>query len=114
MVSLDLLDEKRKGKILGTWKKMTESDKAHFINQVALALSVWGSDQKGKKIVVEILKKMSTNGSNTLADFGLYIEGVIGVRGTSGMDDQIKRAALIIEGYRIKHALPSEPHKALV
>lgn len=57
MVSLDLLDEKRKGKILGTWKKMSESDKAHFINQVALALSVWGSDQKGKRSLLKSLKK---------------------------------------------------------
>jgi hypothetical protein len=114
MVSLELIDEKKKIKILKMWKGMSESDKGHFINQVALALSIWGSDPKGKSIVVEILKLMSDNGSHTLADFGLYIEEVVGVRGTTGMEDKIKRAALIVEGYRIKNALPSEPHRELV
>jgi hypothetical protein len=113
MVSLDLLDEEIKEKILGTWKSMSEDDKAHFINQVALGLSVWGSGAKGKRVVVEVLRLMSSNGSGTLADFGLYIEEVIGARGTTGMEDKIKRAALIIEGYRIKNALPSEPHREL-
>jgi hypothetical protein len=114
MVSLDLIDEKSKIKILKMWKDMSEEDKSHFINQVALALSVWGSDQKGRKVVLEVLKVMSANSSSTLADFGLYIEEVIGARGTAGLEDKIKRAALIIEGYRIKNSLPSEPHKELV
>ncbi len=113
MVSLDLLDEPNKKKILKVWKEMSDNDKAHFINQVALGLSIWGSDPKGKKVVVEILKIMSSNGSGTLADFGLYVEEAVGARGTSGMDDKIKRAALIIEGYRIKNSLPSEPHREL-
>lgn len=113
MVSLDLLDEESKKKILKLWKGMSDNDKAHFINQVALGLSVWGSDSKGKRVVVEILKAMSTDGTETLADFGLYIEEVIGAKGTSGLDDKIRRAALIIEGYRIKNSLPSEPHRQL-
>ncbi len=114
MVSLDFIDEKNKTKILQTWKAMSEADKGHFINQVALALSIWGSDEKGKMLVVEILRLMSTNGSSTLADFGLYIEDLLKSKEASEIDDQIKRAALIIEGYRIKHALPSEPHRELV
>jgi hypothetical protein len=57
---------------------------------------------------------MSSNGTGTLADFGLYIEKAIGAKGVSGMEDKIKRAALIIEGYRIKNSLPSEPHRELV
>lgn len=113
MVSLDFLDDESKAKIIGLWKGMSESDKAHFINQVALALSIWGSDERGKKVVVQVLKVMGQNGTNTLADFGLYIEQVVGKEGTSGLEDKIKRAALIIEGYRIKNALPSEPHHEL-
>ncbi|MFH0885208.1 MAG: hypothetical protein V1861_05865 [Candidatus Micrarchaeota archaeon] len=113
MVSLDFLDDEGKAKIVGTWKAMTESDKAHFINQVALALSIWGSDEKGKRVVVQVLQLMTNNGTNTLADFGLYVERAIGTEGTAGLEDKIKRAALIIEGYRIKNALPSEPHHEL-
>lgn len=113
MVSLDFLDEESKGRIVSLWKSMSESDKAHFINQVALALSVWGSDEKGKRIVVEILRLMTNNGTSTLADFGLYVEKALGLKESSGMDDKIKRAAIIIEGYRIKNSLPSEPHKEL-
>lgn len=113
MVALDLLDEENKKKILRIWKEMSDNDKAHFINQVALGLSIWGSDPKGKRVVVEILKIMSSDGTGTLADFGLYIEEAIGTKGASGMDEKIKRAALIIEGYRIKNSLPSEPHRAL-
>ena len=108
---MDILDEESKGKILGMWKKMSEEDKGHFINQVALALSIWGSGPKGKQIVVEVLDIMSNNGTNTLADFGLFIEKL--PEKTSGLQEKIERAALIIEGYRIKHALPSEPHRAL-
>ena len=114
MVSLDILGDEQKERIMDSWKGMDNSDKGHFINQVALALSIWGSDRKGKRVVVEILKMMTSNGSATLADFGLYVEEVIGATGTSGMEGKIKRAALIIEGYRIKHALPSEPHRSLV
>jgi hypothetical protein len=113
MVSLDFLSDEAKEKIVGTWKSMSETDKAHFINQVALALSIWGSDDKGKKIVVEVLKLMTNNGTNTLADFGLYVKHVAEAKSAKGMEEQIERAALIIEGYRIKHSLSSEPHREL-
>jgi len=114
MVSLDFLDDEAKNRILTTWKSMTESDKAHFINQVALALSVWGSDEKGKRLVVEVLRLMTNNGTQTLADFGLYIDIVTGSKEANGLEEKIKRAATIIEGYRIKNALSSEPHRELV
>lgn len=113
MVSLDFLNDESKERIVSIWKNMSESDKAHFINQVALALSIWGSDEKGKRVVVEVLKLMSQNGTNTLADFGLYVERVLEERESEGLSSQIKRAALIIEGYRIKNSLPSEPHREL-
>jgi hypothetical protein len=113
MVDLDFIDDASKSRIVSIWKVMSESDKAHFINQVALALSVWGSDEKGKRAVVEILRLMTNNGTQTLADFGLYVERISGSKIVSGLDDKIKRASIIIEGYRIKNSLSSEPHKEL-
>jgi len=113
VVSLDFIDEENKERILVTWKRMSESDKAHFINQVALAMSIWGSDKKGKRLVVEILRIMAEDGTKTLADFGLYLEKALDLEEASGLDENIKRASLIIEGYRIKNALSSEPHREL-
>ncbi|HSB46916.1 MAG TPA: hypothetical protein VLD37_02795 [Candidatus Bilamarchaeum sp.] len=113
MVFLDVLDQASENKILAIWKNMSESDKAHFINQVALALSVWGSDEKGKRAVVRVLGLMTENGTHTLADFGLYVDRITGSKEASGLDEKIKRASLIIEGYRIKNSLSSEPHREL-
>lgn len=113
MVQLDFLDDESKSKIVSTWKAMSESDKTHFINQVALGLSVWGSDERGKKVVVEVLRLMTSNGTNTLADFGLYVDRIASNPTAAGLTDKVRRAAVIIEGYRIKNALPSEPHKEL-
>lgn len=114
MVSLEFLDETNKTKVVGMWKNMSESDKAHFINQVALALSVLGSEEKGKTVVVGVLQMMCTNGTNTLADFGLYVDRAQALPEATGMADKMKRAAIIIEGYRIKNGLPSEPHHELL
>lgn len=113
MVSLDFIDDESKQRIIETWKGMSESDKAHFINQVALALSIWGSDKKGKRVVVEILRIMTEDGTKTLADFGLYVDKALELDEANGLDEDIKRAVLIIEGYRIKNALSSEPHREL-
>lgn len=110
---LDIVDDTKKAKIVKIWKTMSEDDKAHFINQVALALSVWGSDEKGKRLVVEALSIMTNNGTNTLADFGLYVDKLIEVREAAGLNEKVRRAAIIIEGYRIKNALSSEPHHEL-
>jgi hypothetical protein len=114
MVALDFLDDESKTRIIKIWRGMEEGDKAHFINQVALALSVWGSDGKGKRLVVEILRIMTDNGTGTLADFGLYVDKVIALKVAPGLRDEIKRASLIIEGYRVKNAMSSEPHISLV
>jgi hypothetical protein len=113
MVSLEFLDEASKAKIVSIWKAMDENDKGHFINQVALALSVWGSEEKGKRIVVEILNMMCNNGTNTLADFGLYVEKAMMLPDAAGIGDKLRRAAVIIDGYRIKNGLASEPHREL-
>ncbi len=113
MIPIDVLDDRVKERILVTWGDMTESDRAHFINQVALALSVWGSDDRGRGVVVEILRLMALDGTRTLADFGLYIEKVMGTKQASGLDSRIRRASLIIDGYRMKNSLPGEPHREL-
>ncbi len=113
MADLDFLDEESKTRMVTLWKDMSESDKAHFINQVALAMSIWGSDEKGKRMVLEVLRLMTNNGTSTLADFGLYVERTLSLKECEGLEDKIRRAAIIIEGYRIKNALPSEPHREL-
>ena len=114
MVFLDVLDQASESRILAVWKNMSESDKAHFINQVALALSVWGSDERGKRMVVQILRMMTENGTQTLADFGLYVERAMGLKEAASLDSKVKRASIIIEGYRIKNSLSSEPHRDLL
>ena len=107
---LDNFNDDAKTEIIEKWKNMSETDKAHFINQVALALSVWGSDEKGRKLVVEVLRHMNRSGTNTLADFGIFVERLLQSESAAGRTSKIKRASLILEGYRIKHALSSEPH----
>jgi len=114
VASLEILDDENKERIINVWRGMSESDRAHFINQVALALSVWGSDSKGKRLVIEILRMMTEDGTGTLADFGLYVEKALGVSGSADIKEKVRRASLIIEGYRIKNAMSSEPHLELV
>jgi len=99
-----------KAEIIDKWKNMSETDKAHFINQVALALSVWGSDEKGRTLVVEVLRHMNKSGTSTLADFGIFVDKLADSKTAAGRVSKIKRAGIILEGYRIKHALSSEPH----
>ncbi|MBU0586891.1 hypothetical protein KJ780_05245 [Candidatus Micrarchaeota archaeon] len=102
-----------KKKLISIWKKMGPKDQDHFINQVALALSVWGSDEKGKKILVQIIDNMIQDGSSNLADFGLYPEfldeDLIGKK-----SEKVQRAMNILESYRFKHGLPSEPNKLIL
>ena len=110
---LDILDDKSRERIVHIWKDMSDIDKGHFINQVALALSVWGSDERGKRLVVDVLGLMTLNGTSTLADFGLYVEKAAKMKSAAPISDKVKRAAVILEGYRVKNALPSEPHREL-
>jgi hypothetical protein len=110
----DILNDDSKDKIVTIWKRMSEGDKAHFINQVALALSIWGSDRKGKRLVVEVLRFMTDDGTTTLADFGLYIEKLLEAKEASEVANEVKRASVIILGYRIKNSMSSEPHLSIV
>jgi len=105
------IDDKTKEKLLACWKGMSESDKMHFINQIAISLSIWGDDENGKTLVVEVLKKLIEDGSSTLVDFSLYIEDLLKENIPEAKKAKIKRASLILEGYRIKENLPSIPHR---
>ena len=113
MIEFDYVSQEVKGKILNVWGQMSESDKTHFINQAALALSVWGDDIRGKRLVVEVLELMALNGTSTLADFGIYAKKVEDSRLARDRVKRMKRTSLVLEGYRIKHGLPSMPHTEL-
>ncbi len=107
---LDLSGEVKE-RVIRIWENMGKEDRDHFINQVALAMSIWGSDKEGRALVLDVLNEMVKKGSRNLADFGLFVEAAIK---NAKNKSKIKRAAIILEGYRIKHALPSEPHMPIV
>jgi len=113
MIEFDYVGEETKRTILDIWGVMSESDKMHFINQVALALSVWGDDVRGKRLVIEVLEAMAKNSTRTLADFGIYARRAESSRLARDRLKRMKRAMLVLEGYRIKHGLASVPHKEL-
>ena len=96
----DDMPEKTKKRLVEVWKSMTETDKTHFINQVSLALSIWGSDIEGKRHVVSILSKMINNDCSDLSDFGLYVEDE-----KMNSPEKTRRASDILESYRMKNAL---------
>ena len=110
----DIVDDKIKSSILSTWKTMKTDEKDQFIDQVSIALSVWGSDELGKKLVINVMSKLLNDGSESLSDFGLYIPQLLDNSSTpKELYQKVKRAYIVIDSYRIKHALPSEPHKNL-
>lgn len=102
--------ETQKG-IVKLWKDMGREDKDYFIDQVALALSVWGTDENGKKLVAKVLDTLIKDGSGNLADFGLYIEEYLSENSKEARGGKMKRASGVISRYRMKNALSSIPHK---
>lgn len=108
---LDRIDDEIKEKLMKCWKNMNETEKMHFINQVALSLSVWGDDLEGRKMVIDVLSFLARNGSTTLADFGIYVDDLLKEKIPENKKAKVKRASLILEGYRIKNNLPSLPHR---
>ncbi len=105
-----------KREMVRIWKTMSEEDKEHFTNQVALALSIWGTDDEGLELIAIIMQKMVEDGSKNLADFGLYIDWFIKNGGVELYEDKkkaIKKASIVVESYRLKYDLPSEPHKSI-
>jgi hypothetical protein len=111
MVDFNYLDLDEKRRVLDVWATMSESGKTHFINQVALALSVWGDDVRGKRLVIEVIRDMANNETKTLADFGIYAKKVEKNRLARDRSKKMKRAILVLEGYRIRHGLSSVTHK---
>lgn len=106
----DTVSRETKNRILTKWKNMSESDKLHFINQISLALTVWGSDIKGKDLVVKVLERMMNNGSQSLADFGTYVDKLLLDKSIEESQRiKIKRVSTILEGYRIKNMMADTP-----
>ena len=104
------IDSKVKKKVVKIWSKMKAKQRDYFIDQVALALSVWGSDEGGRRIVTEVLNILVEDGSENLSDFGLYVEKYL--EGGGGKRAQkVRRAGKVIEDYRLRNALSSVPHK---
>ena len=95
------------------WKEMNEEDKDYFVDQVALALSIWGADDAGKTLVSKVLATLVEDGSENLADFGLYIEEYLSSNSGERRKGKMERAHGIIARYRLKNALSSVPHKEI-
>ncbi|MEW5996390.1 MAG: hypothetical protein AB1657_02225 [Candidatus Micrarchaeota archaeon] len=105
------VDEGTKKRIVKVWEKMGEKDRDFFVDQVALGLSIWGSDETGKSFIAKILAKMMEDGSENLSDFGLYVESILGE--ANKREDKVRKAGLIIDDYRLRNALSSVPHKEI-
>jgi hypothetical protein len=114
MDALLTIDDRIKLKLVEIWKTMNKRDREHFINQVALALSVWGADDKGKQIAVDVFRLMMEDESSSLSDFGLYVGKVAAATCLLDRQDKVQRAAAILDGYRTKYGLSSEPHRDIV
>ena len=105
---LGILPEADRKIILDRWREMNSTDKKHFTDQVALALTVWGCDENGKRLVIEVLRRMIYAGCKTLADFGLFVGDLSFPDGR--MRETINTAAMVLEGYRFRSGLSSVPH----
>ncbi len=102
-------------RLVKVWKSMTPQDKEHFVNQVALALSMWGDDVEGRKMVAKVLIEMMNDGSMNLADFGIYVRELL--RHENEFKDRlrkIRKAMVILDSYRLRYDLPSIPQKEIV
>ena len=97
MVSFKEMDEVNKKKLMGMWKDMSETDKTHFVNQVAIVLSVIGNEKTGKKEIVDVIISLIKDGSKTLADFGIYLPV-----GFKKIEKKHRRAIKIVDNYRMK------------
>jgi hypothetical protein len=105
-----------KKKIVDIWKFMSEEDKEHFINQVALSLSMWGTDDEGKGIVARVMEILVSDGSKNLADFGIYIDKLMLIENDArieGKNDEIVKAIEVVDAYRIRYEMASEPQKSI-
>ena len=105
-----------KKRIVELWRYMKGEDKEHFINQVALALSVWGSDDQGKSMVAKVMESLVKDGSKNLSDFGIYIDRLILAENDKALEarnGEIVKAIEVVDAYRIRYEMSSEPHKTI-
>ncbi len=105
-----------KKRIIDLWKFMRQEDKEHFINQVALALSVWGSDDMGKSMVARVMEILVKDGSKNLSDFGIYIDKLILIeqgKAVEARNGDIVKAIEVVDAYRIRYEMSAEPHKTI-
>jgi len=113
MGAFEKIDVDSKKEMVQIWERMGDEDKDYFVDQVALALSIWGSDDAGKVLVGKVISTLVTDGSENLADFGLYIEEYLVGNREEKRSGKVKRASGIISRYRLKNALSSVPHKEI-
>ncbi|MBD3389774.1 hypothetical protein GF415_02345 [Candidatus Micrarchaeota archaeon] len=113
MGAFEKINMVRKKDMVRIWKEMKMEDKDYFVDQVALALSIWGTDEKGKVLVAEVLGTLIEDGSENLSDFGLYIEEYLVKNKKESRKGKMERASGIINRYRLKNALSSVPHKEI-
>ncbi|MEK6981304.1 MAG: hypothetical protein AABX38_00100 [Candidatus Micrarchaeota archaeon] len=108
----ELLDDATKKNSAKIWNGMKQLEKDQFVDQVSLTLSILGSDKDGPKFVTKILSNLVKDGSSNLNDFGLYIETIHDDdKFPEELNQKVHRALSVVEDYRIKHALASEPSK---
>lgn len=103
------VNQETKKQLVDIWKTMDNEGKKHFVDQVAVALSIWGADDNGKRIVVEIFKLMAESGTSTLADFGIYVNYLLESELIEDRRKKVEKAAKIIGNYRLRNNLPQEP-----
>jgi hypothetical protein len=105
-----------KKRIIDIWKFMRQEDKEHFINQVALALSIWGSDDMGKTMVARVMEILVRDGSKNLSDFGIYIDKLMLLEQDKGIGSRsgaIVKTIEVVDAYRIRYEMSAEPHKTI-
>jgi len=95
------------------WKGMDEEEKEHFVNQVALALSVLGDNKTGREAVAQAIKLLLLDGSTNLADIGLYLDKVAKGLRDRKLAHKIRKASLLLDSYRLRYDLSPVPHKVL-
>ncbi len=105
-----MFPEKLKKPLIKIWQEMSDEDKDHFINQVALFLTFYDKGKKeeeGKKLVVSALKELVESGCRNLADIGIFLAK------RNKKDSAFEKAVGAIVRYRFRFALPSEPRTVL-
>ncbi len=87
---------------------MSEEDKEHFVNQIALLLTFYeGKEEVAKRIILDSIKRLVEDKCRNLADVGIYITK------ENEKDQEFKKAVKAINRYRFRAALPGEPRTVL-